>query len=699
MLYATLLLALAASPDVGAAPKLDYSTAWVGNSFGGGPKWVQNGLGAIAVDRDGTVYANSYWDEAGREAGVYRAGDVVGAMQDTHGWGHLGGEAVALDDQYVYLAMQHGNEGGGLKPPRYPPKDIVWKGVVRRKRDGSHAPFPGGIGDYGDLLLVSAGDAKSKERCVKGLAASRGELFVSDALTDFVRVYRTSDMTEVRHWEVRSPSDIAVSGEHVWVIRGDATKAQATIIQYTREGKPTGKAISGIDEPLGLCVDAQGRVLVADNGPRQQVLIFDVSGASPKLVDALGEEHGVYAGPVRGKTGPNRLCGPNCVGVDAKGNIVVGCSTPALGTVLRMYSPSHELVWELLGLEFVDVADADPKSDGTQLYTPEGHYLLKPDGWSWEGFTLDPFTSPDDPRLRFKHTQNAALIRYMEGRKFLILRGMWQSVLAFYRFDGEIARPCTIIASKRITNGDWEFPGQPIEGAWIWRDLNGDARMQANEYLKDESGSIGGEFWASSVDERGDVWQGMTKGVIRRFRFGGLDARGYPIYSRSPKLYSERQIPPPIDFLLRAEYVPDTETMYLSGHTPEHPKPPQSSFGLVGTDLLRYDSWNSRSPRVRWHITLPGLTDGNLKGAAALCVEANRIFVVMGQSAEVRVYDTETGDYVGSMKPGPEVHGESGWIDFRDAIRARKLSNGDYLVMVEDDAKGKTIVYRLKGQK
>jgi hypothetical protein len=48
------------------------------------------------------------------------------------------------------------------------------------------------------------------------------------------------------------------------------------------------------------------------------------------------------------------------------------------------------------------------------------------------------------------------------------------------------------------------------------------------------------------------------------------------------------------------------------------------------------------------------------------------------------------------MKPGPEVHGESGWVDFRDGIRAIKRKEGGYLVFVEEDYNGKSLVYRLE---
>jgi hypothetical protein len=47
------------------------------------------------------------------------------------------------------------------------------------------------------------------------------------------------------------------------------------------------------------------------------------------------------------------------------------------------------------------------------------------------------------------------------------------------------------------------------------------------------------------------------------------------------------------------------------------------------------------------------------------------------------------------MRPGPEVHRESGWVDFRDALRALRRKDGSYLVFVEEDYKGKSLVYRL----
>ncbi len=60
------------------AQQLEYTTTWIGNTFGGGPKWVQNFVEGMSVLPDGTVLVASTWDESGREFGIYKDGDVIG---------------------------------------------------------------------------------------------------------------------------------------------------------------------------------------------------------------------------------------------------------------------------------------------------------------------------------------------------------------------------------------------------------------------------------------------------------------------------------------------------------------------------------------------------------------------------------------------------------------------------------------------
>jgi hypothetical protein len=78
-----------------------------------------------------------------------------------------------------------------------------------------------------------------------------------------------------------------------------------------------------------------------------------------------------------------------------------------------------------------------------------------------------------------------------------------------------------------------------------------------------------------------------------------------------------------------------------------------------------------------------------------MSVAGDYVFSVTVKNSEVSVYNAATGKQVQKLKPGPEVAGESGWVDIPYGIRAFRRSNGEYLVFVEEDWKGKVIVYQL----
>jgi len=68
-----------------------FHSSWIGNTFGGknssfgsadpndpNDKWVQDYIDCMLVTEDGTCYTESGWDEAHREFGIYKNGDVLG---------------------------------------------------------------------------------------------------------------------------------------------------------------------------------------------------------------------------------------------------------------------------------------------------------------------------------------------------------------------------------------------------------------------------------------------------------------------------------------------------------------------------------------------------------------------------------------------------------------------------------------------
>ena len=175
----------------------------------------------------------------------------------------------------------------------------------------------------------------------------------------------------------------------------------------------------------------------------------------------------MFAGPHPGRAGPLRLAGPAGAGFDAAGNFYVACNVPRGGTVLRAFSPEKTLKWEALGLEFLDVADSLPGSDGRDVYTADDRYAFDPSaapgrGWKWVAHTLDPFRFPDDLRLHLPALQCGTSLRVLGGETFLCQRGMWQGVLGLYRLEGDLAMPSVVLSSGplKAEKSDWQ-PGRP----------------------------------------------------------------------------------------------------------------------------------------------------------------------------------------------------------------------------------------------
>ncbi|MBE9007084.1 hypothetical protein IQ259_18930 [Fortiea sp. LEGE XX443] len=667
-----------------------YKTSWLGNSFGGGNKWVQNNIKAMYVAPNGTVYTNSPWDEAGREAGIYKDGNVIGSADDTHGWSRSGGKAVTANNKYIYIALTQGHID--RKDQDYPPKGTTWYTVRRYNLSGKPAPFSKGRGWDKSMLIISN---KSE---ITGLATAANELYVSDSPTNQIRVYNSETMEELRNFSVVQPGAIAVDKQaNLWIIHNGNQ-----ISCYSPTGKQLSQPITSIAKPSAIAIDHQGRLLVADNSQRQQILIYNIKN-QPVQVGTFGIKGGVYAG-TPGEIQPLKLYGITGVGADSAGNIYVNSNGfNNSGTNLRKFSSSGKQLWELHGLLFVDNADADPKTDGVDVFTKQEHFLMdynQPTGkqWTYKAYTLNPFKYPQDPRL---HTSpDATFVRRIQGKPFLFLTDMYSSFMQIYRFnpakDGKIAIPAGMFVGthgggEKSIRGNWP-PHQPNKGEWIWRDRNGNGAFDQGEYDQSKDYPYLGGWW---VDSKGDVWKTLrTQDGIRRYPMQGLDKHGNPIYSYSSM--QKQKTPSMFTDLRRIEYFPETDTMYLSGFTVDHPAIGDDTK-VVGSEIIRFDNWSKGNSTPRWRIVVPHDTTGKREIAtASMSVAGDYVFAVTFKTAEVYVYNATTGATVKTLKPGPEVAGESGWIDIPQGIRAFRRSNGEYVVFVEEDWKGKVIIYRFK---
>jgi hypothetical protein len=195
-----LLVAFAAGQEFN-SPRLEAVTSWIGNTYGGAKKWVQQDIHALAVTADGTVFTNVPWDEGGGNVGEYREGELVHFAGHTHGWGANGGEAVAANAKYVYFGMEMRNEGGRLSDPgTWPPKGSTWFGVSRRTRADISRPasFPGGKGGKGDTLKESflpvVEVPEKTDGALPGICADDARLYVADPQAAQIKVFDAETM-------------------------------------------------------------------------------------------------------------------------------------------------------------------------------------------------------------------------------------------------------------------------------------------------------------------------------------------------------------------------------------------------------------------------------------------------------------------------------------------------------------------------
>ena len=670
-----------------------YITSWLGNTIGNGKLRVQNNIEGMYVKDDGTIYTNSAWDEAGSEAGIYKDGKPIFILQDTHGWNRLGGKAITVNSKYIYLAMVQG--GIGQSKEDYPPEGQAWYCVRRYDLTGKPAPFEKGNGWDKSMLITST----SKE--VTGIATIDNNLFVSNAEENIVRVYDTETMAEINSFTVNKPGKITIDKKgNLWIIQNQQDTKSRKIVNYSQTGTKLPPEILDIDKPSALAIDHLGRLLVAENGINQQVAIYNINN-QPVRVDTFGDKNGILGG-VPGEVKTSKFYGITGVGTDAQGNLYVNNSGfNKSGTDLRKFSPSGQIEWQLLGLIFVDNADTDPQTDGVNVFTKQEQYVMdysKPAGkeWTYKAYTVNPFKYAQDPRL---HTSpDGTFVRRIQGKPFLFLTDMYNSFLQIYRFqpktDGKIAIPAGMFVGsneqgKQSINGNWP-PYQPVKGEWIWRDSNGNGAFEKDEYDNRQDYPYIGGWW---VDSKGDVWKTLrTEDGIRHYPLQGIDAKGNPIYTYSSM--QKLKTPSTFNDLRRLEYFPETDTMYLSGFTIEHPAFADDAK-VVGSEIARFDNWSKGNRTPKWRTIIPYDTTGKRQIAtAAMSIAGDYVFAVTVKTAEVYVYKTATGELMKKMTPGAEVGKESGWVDIPYGIRAFRRANDEYLVFVEENWQGKVLIYQ-----
>ena len=694
---------------------LTDTTSWLGNSFGGAnQKHVQSNIAAIFVAEDGTVYCNTIWDEGGREGGIYRNGDVIGQLQGTHTAGRVGGLAVTSNEKYVFASLVQLSLDGAFQGENFPPMQVNWYGVSRFDREGNPVPFADGKSEDANLLKVNeepaGGYADFSDANVAGLAADRTHLYLSNPMTSEILVYDPEQMQPIGRWPVERPGKLRLDRSgNLWVIQTGDEQHHPRLIKFRSDGTALPQVIEDVDDPVGMAIDRQGRLLVADNGVNQQIRIYDNLEAVPRLVGTFGETGGVFAGEMPGRVAPLRFRRLSDVDVDGNGNLYVSQSNIGL----ESYQPNGDRNWVLYGLHFQDIADVDPVSDGVDVYTKEERFAMdydQPAGQEWEyvAHTVNPFKYPQDTRLHID--AHETFVRRIQGQKFMYLSNSAATYLQAFRFnettDGEIAIPSTMLTKRtdrdtnQVIDGDWISHQPQVNRSWIWTDANGNGAFDAGEF---EVAPMADNpyVWAWWVDSEGGVWKGTREEGIQYFPLQGLDSHGNPLYSydtmeliANPAPFMQSDYPGDVN---RIEYYPETDTMYLSGFNSTTYRNP-NTVGLIGRVVARYDNWSQGNRAPRWEIAVPFDVESDPPiHPKSMSVAGNYLFIVESYSQNVYVYEVDSGQQVGMLQPDPAIVGEElGLVDILQGIRAYQRRNGEYLIFVEEDRDGKVIMYRMR---
>ena len=159
-------------------------------------------------------------------------------------------------------------------------------------------------------------------------------------------------------------------------------------------------------------------------------------------------------------------------------------------------------------------------------------------------------------------------------------------------------------------------------------------------------------------------------------------------------------VPRPMVEVERVRYVPETDTMYLAGTTWDHmiAEAPNAMWGLCGRAVVKYENWSTPDRRMARQFLFPD--DAIYIKSITLAPESNLLFAGEGTTMTIFTYDTDTGELLGIIEPDESrLGGRLGaWIDIPAGIRAYTRNNGEVLILCEEVAYQKQLVYRLKPQ-
>ncbi|AKG23867.1 hypothetical protein [Calothrix sp. 336/3] len=500
----------------------------------------------------------------------------------------------------------------------------------------------------------------------------------------------------------------AVVGGKAWKIK-NAKFLGGNVIER-EDGKCK---ITDAGTPNAIAPTNDGKLMVADNGRRQYIRIYDVNNCRPKLVKTFGEEGGVFSrGKPPGVVEPLRFYGLNGVGMDAKGNICVGGQIVGGGGWIRCLSPQGKMLWQVYSAGWLSNAAADYSTDGKVFYSSSAAYKMdysrtKPGteaGNFPHQFTINIFKYPQDIRATVFHFDKDKPV-FQQPQDAPANKGA--------HYD---PKPNGIMSVRKCGKvkylyGTWQNGG----GIGIFK-ADASGIFSPTTIPKD----VDTDAWAVHVDDNCNLWvgKGNPKDGVLFYKFRGNDKQGNMQFEKVRKFSAPFA---DLGMIERIYYDTKTDSLYLTGFTDA--RPVQFGWGQVGSTMYRWDGWlkGKRKLHPAYPAIFPhqGYGEGSSAGTAdgsktkfdsdnsqtykSIAWAGKYAFASFfsrdrphGEKGVTDIYDLDTAKKIGSFKPGAALNqkGEVGWVDIINGNSAYLRANGEYVVSVEENLFNKYFLYR-----
>ena len=154
-------------------------------------------------------------------------------------------------------------------------------------------------------------------------------------------------------WPIKNPTGIAANKDGKLLV---VSHADRMVVQLDPATGATSSLINSLNDPYALTLDAQSNIYVSDRGSAMQVRVFDATGNALRTIGKLGGRSTI------GRYDPSGMLNPAGLVVDAQGKLWVAESDDSPRRVSVWDSMSGQLLGDLLGPgNYAVMGAADPK--------------------------------------------------------------------------------------------------------------------------------------------------------------------------------------------------------------------------------------------------------------------------------------------------------------------------------------------------